>query len=63
MDCKIKILYVAGNYTELKDIDYDFAINSIKESSSDSLMIWTFNNKDFIFNMKNVEFIEISKVN
>ena len=30
---KIKILYVAGNYTELKDIDYDFAINSIKESS------------------------------
>lgn len=62
MDCRVKIIYVGGNFTELNDINYKFVKESLGKSSSENLIIWTFNNKDFVINMRNVSCIEISKI-
>ena len=61
MDCKIRIIYVGGNFTELSNVNYEFVKEAIERSISKNLIILTFNNKDFVINMRNVDCIEISK--
>jgi len=61
MNVTIEIKFTDGLITTLDNIDYDILVAMYDKLESEKVVIWSFSNKDIIFNMRNVETIVVIK--
>jgi len=61
MNVSIEIKDVAGTLATIDNVPYDLVTDMYKQIDSEKVIVWQFNNRDIILNMRNIVNIIVKK--